>query len=434
MMETYKEAESYILGIPRFAGKHTLADTERLLGKITGGSIKSKIIHVAGTNGKGSVCAYLCSLLTESGRRVGVFTSPHLECMRERIAIGREIITEERFLQIYGKVRQAAMEEERKGQGHPSFFEFLFLMAMGYFAEEQPDYLILETGMGGRLDATNCIKKPSLCVVTEIGLDHMQYLGSSIREIAGEKAGIIKPGVPVVFVDKRKESTEVLAEYAKKTESPAIIIKKDDIFNVNINHKTIDFSLHTGYYSYVSLLLDTTAIYQTENAALAVAAAGGLRGEKITPDTIRKGLWECHWPGRMEEILPGIYLDGAHNEDGIEALLNTVRKDGCWGRRFLLFGVAGDKSYGAMIKRIAHSGLFGHVAVAVLETERSASMDRLKTVWGQYKEIPCLFYDNAEEAYLHLLGERRGGDFIYIAGSLYLAGEMKTLIRRMQND
>ena len=428
-MKTYEEIEQYILDIPKFAGKNTLEDTAELLKMLTGDRIKSKIIHVAGTNGKGSVCAYLRSALMESGYSVGMFTSPHLETMRERICIGNDMISKKEFVNIFKKVQEVIGE-----RNHPSFFEFLFLMAMTWFEEEKPEYIILETGLGGRLDATNCIERPKLCVITEIGYDHMQYLGNSLAEIAAEKAGIIKRGVPVVFVDKRKESTEVLAEYAKKAQSPAIMIGKDNILHVNINNKSIDFSLHTGYYNYVSLLLPTTALYQTENAALAVAALEALKDVKVTETTIRRGLQHACWPGRMEEALPGIYLDGAHNEDGIEAFLNTVKKDDCKGRRFLLFGVVRDKRYDVMSQRIAESGLFSETAITFLETDRSASINELKTVWGQYAGAKCSFYECAKEAYGHLTALKKSEDVIYIAGSMYLIGQMKSLMRRKQDD
>lgn len=430
-MSTYQEAEKYISDIPKFAGKNTIEDTERML-KLLTGSVEGRMIHVAGTNGKGSVCAYLRSILIKAGYRVGMFTSPHLETIRERISIGNEMISEEEFTDIFERVKESAVHASEKNLHHPSYFEFLFLMAMLYFKEKKPDFIILETGLGGRLDATNCVK-PDLCVITEIGYDHMQYLGNTIEEIAAEKAGIMKPGVPVIFVDKRPESTGVLTEYAKRTKSPAVIIGKSNILNVNIKNKSIDFSLDTGYYNYVSLSLNTTALYQVENASLAVAAVQALSDHRITPEVIREGLRAACWPGRMEEILPGVYLDGAHNEDGIEAFLDTVRRDGCRGRRFLLFGVVSDKQYEAMIRQIAESALFDEIAVTVLQTDRSASIDRLEGIWRQYK-LTCSFHENAGEAYLHLEDSRKSTDVIYIVGSLYLIGQMKTLVRRMQDD
>lgn len=434
-MSTYQEAEQYILDIPKFAGKHTLEDTKYLLRQLTGDSGAGKVIHIAGTNGKGSVCAYLRSVLMKSGCSVGVFTSPHLETMRERICIGNEMISEEDFAEAFDKVLHVWKENSDREEMHPSFFEFLFLMAMAYFKEKAPEYIILETGLGGRLDATNTIANPVVCVITEIGYDHMQYLGETITEIAAEKAGIIKPNVPVVFVDKRDEVTDILEKCAKKAKSQAVIIGKDNILNVNIHNKTIDFSFYTSYYNYDSLSLNTTALYQVENSSLAIAAAEILRktDQRITSGSVRAGLSEAHWPGRMEEVLSGVYLDGAHNEDGIEAFLKTVQSSRCDGRRFLMFGVVADKQYEGMIKQIAESGLFKEVAVTPLESDRSVSIDRLRNVWEQYK-IHCSFHLNAEEAYHHLAKIKEEADIIYIAGSLYLIGQMKTLMRRISDD
>ncbi|MGN1180190.1 MAG: bifunctional folylpolyglutamate synthase/dihydrofolate synthase [Suilimivivens sp.] len=442
-MITYREAEQYISDIPKFAGKHTLKDTERLLVMLTEGKINSKIIHVAGTNGKGSVCAYLRSILMESGASVGMFISPHLETTRERICIGNEIISEEDFVSAFEQVKETVLEDDKQcamrgqepGYNHPSYFEYLFLMAMVYFKKKAQEYIILETGLGGRLDATNCIKDKKVCVITEIGYDHMQYLGDTLEKIAGEKAGIMQRGVPVVFLDKRSEVTNVLEKYAEKVQCPVHLVGKDDISEVNIGNKTIDFSLRTGYYNYVGLSLNVAALYQTENASLAVCAAEILSREddRIGTESIERGLLMAHWPGRMEEVIPGIYLDGAHNEDGIEAFLNSVEKIPCDGRRLLMFGVVADKQYEKIIKQIAESNLFSEVAVTVLESDRSASLDRLREIWGQYR-IYCSFHQSAEEAYHHLLSDRKDADIIYIAGSLYLIGQMKTLMRRIPDD
>ncbi|MCI8353904.1 MAG: bifunctional folylpolyglutamate synthase/dihydrofolate synthase [Lachnospiraceae bacterium] len=432
-MITYEEAEQYILGIPGFARKHTLEDTRRLLQKIAGDIGGSKIIHVAGTNGKGSVCAYLRSILMESGRSVGMFISPHLETMRERISFNKELISREEFVRVFERVREALPEASEQ---HPSFFEFLFLMAMLYFREKEPEYIILETGLGGRLDATNSVEKPELCVITEIGYDHMQYLGDTLAQIAGEKAGIIKEGVPLVFADRGGEASRVLRQRTQEKGILSIAVGKDNISAVNIGNKTIDFSLHTGYYNYVSLFLNTTAVYQVENASLAVCAAGLLaeRDARICEETVRRGVERAVWPGRMEEALPGVYLDGAHNEDGIEAFLSSVKNTDCGGRRLLLFGVVSDKRYESMAKRIADAGLFRRAAVTVLESDRSVSYNRLQEVWGQYDQINCSFHESAEEAFRCLLSDREEADIIYIAGSLYLIGQLKALIRRMPDD
>ncbi len=433
-MVSYEEAVKYIEEIPRFAGKNTVEDTGRMLSLLTGNSLRGKIIHVAGTNGKGSVCAYLRSILTEGKRSVGMFISPHLESMRERISINGELITKEEFVRIFAIVRELAQRGGEHDLSHPSYFEFLFLMAMCYFGEKQPDYILLETGLGGRLDATNSILNPAVCVITQIGYDHMQYLGDTLTQIAAEKAGIMKEGVPVVFPDKREEVTEILTKYAQKKKSKAVMLGKDQILNVNIKNKTIDFSLHTGYYNYVSLSLNSSALYQVENASLAILAAQELKDDKITPDVIKKGVWAACWPGRMEEAAPGIFLDGAHNEDGIEAFLRTAAKDGCTGKRIVLFGVVTDKRYRKMIQMIEDSGLFAQAVVTVLETDRSASIDELTRIWEQYEDIRCSFHEDAGEALKKLLSDKTSEDTAYVVGSLYLIGQVKSLMRRMQDD
>ena len=433
---TYEEACEYILDIPKFAGKHTLADTKEMLGRLTGSRIESKIIHVAGTNGKGSVCAYLQSILRTAGFHVGMFISPHLETMRERILYDGEMIPRESFVKAFELVRE---ESDRQKEKHPSFFEFLFLMGMCYFKEKEPDYIILETGLGGRLDATNCIAKPKLCVITEIGFDHMQYLGNTLVEIAGEKAGIIKPGTPVIYLDKREETSRVIEQTAAMLETTAIAVKKSQIGRPVMRKKSIDFSFGNGYYRYDNLILRTTAAYQTENASVALVAACSLKEERIDDEAVRKGLYDAFWPGRMEEILPRVFLDGAHNEDGIEAFLTSVsaantEREKAAGKRLLLFGVVADKQYDKMIGRVAASQLFSHIAVTVLASDRSASIDKLKVAWAQYKTADCSFHESAEEAFHYIQSIQKEADTIYIAGSLYLVGQIKTLVRRTPDD
>lgn len=434
-MTAFEQAEQYINEIPRFAGKNTVEDTSRLLTIAGCDRLPFPVIHVAGTNGKGSVCACLASILKESGRRVGIFTSPHLVDIRERIRIDDEMISENRFAEVFWEVQILADKGKKEGLSHPSFFEYLFLMAMIYFRDEKPDAVILETGLGGRLDATNSVSHPALCVITEIGFDHMQYLGDTLEEIAGEKAGIIKKGVPVIFQDRRPETTKVLVNRAKEMGSRTVLLEKSNILDINTGNKNIDFSLHTGYYNYIGLSLHMIALYQVENAALAVLAAEELNreGYLIGEEAIRKGLSGAYWPGRMEEVQPGIFLDGAHNEDGIEALLATVKAIPCRGERKLLFGVAADKQYEKMIRRIAESSLFTEIAVTTLSSDRSASLTELSKLWRQYG-LPCRFYEDAGEAFAELLAGRKEADVIYVAGSLYLIGQIKSLKRRTPDD
>lgn len=202
----YEEAVDYVLQIPKFTKKNTPEDTRRFYEYLGRPGERSGLIHVAGTNGKGSVCSYIDSVLEEAGYRTGLFTSPHLVDVRERFRLKGEMISTEDFARVFNQVLENVENfSEKCGNGvyHPTFFEMLFFMAMLWFQEKRADYIILETGMGGRLDATNVIAHPCVTVITRIGLDHTEYLGNSKEEIAGEKAGIIKKGVPVVFWNRR---------------------------------------------------------------------------------------------------------------------------------------------------------------------------------------------------------------------------------------
>lgn len=431
---SYEEAVRYIGEIPRFTAKHNMEDTKAFLHSLGDPDRKMKMIHVAGTNGKGSVCAYLRSILEAAGYRVAVFTSPHLVDIRERFQVAGEMISRADFLTAFRRVYEAldwdGLEREAPGAFHPSYFEFLFFMAMLYFAEQSPDYCILETGLGGRLDATNSVAHKELSVITRIGLDHTEYLGDTLEQIAGEKAGIMAAGTPAVIWDTCPETTVVFRRKASDLGICARFVSEKDYSFKKIINKTIDFSLHTGYYGYISLLLRTIALYQMENAALAVRAIEILdRGKTVTAEQIRAGASACFWAGRMEEVLPDVYVDGAHNGDGIRAFLQTVARDGLKpSDRSLLFGVVKDKDCGAMAEELVESGLFGRIAVTGLRTERGTAPETVRQLFSRHEPCDVKLYKNVKEAFEGLLSDRRSAERVYIAGSLYLAGEIKELV------
>lgn len=435
LADSYEKAERYILDVPKFTSKNGLEDTELFL-KILGSPEEGKkIIHVAGTNGKGSVCAYLCSILAKGGYSVGMFTSPHLVEMRERFRIGKDLITEESFLWGFRYVMER-LEEMRRISGkpayHPTFFELLFLMGMAIFREEKVEYIILETGLGGRKDATNAIKHPVLTAITSIGYDHMEYLGNTIEEIAGEKAGILKPDVPVVFCGKRQEASIIIEERAKMLGNKAVGIKEGDFFYNKLTKKSIDFFMYSRYYGYIRLKLETDALYQAENAAIAVRCMEEMPdGRSMKREQIEEGLRETFWEGRMEEVLPEVYVDGAHNEDGIRAFVRSAEADGCKGRRYLLFCAVGDKDYGGMIDILKGSGLFDGAMVAGIRNIRGVEPELLKR---RFEGMKCGFARDTAEALDDLLAEKKEEDFIYVVGSLYLVGEVKALLRRRPDD
>lgn len=435
-INTFEAAVEYLYSMPRFTSKNTLEDTRAQLVRLGSPDRHiGQIIHVAGTNGKGSVCAYLSSVLREAGLRTAVFTSPHLVDIRERFAVDGSMISGEDFLRIFLRIYDSLdWAELEQGRGyHPTFFEYLFFMAMLYFAEQKPDYCILETGLGGRLDATNAVFEKALTVITRISRDHMEHLGDTVAAIAGEKAGIMSGTAPLVYCDEVPEASAVFVERAQDLQIRAYPVSKKDYSFLKNTNKTIDFSLHTRYYDYIGIILRTSARYQMENAALAVRAVEVLfQGQRITAGQIQDGLEKSFWPGRMEEILPEVFVDGAHNEDGIRAFLDTVREDGCTAdgrRRILLFSVVQDKDYRTMIRQVLASELFDRIFVAHMETGRAAALDSLRALWeteerGNAETVFCEDVRTALQSVLAEQGEAR----IYIAGSLYLVGEIKEFL------
>lgn len=443
---------AYLEDMPRFTVKKDPKDTRDLrwfLKKMGNPEQNLRLIHVAGTNGKGSVCAYMRSILEAAGYRTAMFTSPHLVDMRERFVVNGKMISEEAFLRAFlavgnglRKVNRSAepAENENNTEFVLNFYEYLFCMALLCFAEEKPDYCIIETGLGGRLDATNYVDNKLLTVITRISLDHVQYLGDTTAKIAAEKAGILRPGVPVVYLDGDTEASEVICRKASELGAPQIPVSKKDYTFLGFRKKYIDFSLRSEYYNYISLTLHTIARYQMENAALAVRAVEvlfhstdteGSGGRSCagagcpTAEEIRQGILGCFWQGRMEEVLPEVYVDGAHNDDGIRAFLDTVKEDGCTGGRRLLFGVAADKDCRHMIQRVITSGLFDRIAFTRMRTARSASLEELKEILAAYPEDRFTMYTEADTALRTEASGRRPGERLYIAGSLYLVGEIK---------
>lgn len=453
---TLAQCDHFLNSLTRFTVKHTIEDSRAFLHFLGDPDLGMRIIHVAGTNGKGSVCSYLSNILQKAGFHTGLFTSPHLVSVTERFQTDGEEVSEERFLAVFWKLLEEIEAFQKKNETEadyfPSYFEFLFFMAMLLYAADPVDFLILETGLGGRLDATNTVAHPLVCVITEIGLDHMQFLGDTYAAIAGEKAGIIKKGVPVVFFDKRKESSDVIIAAAKNAGSEYKCVSENEITEIRVstdmvNKKHIDFSYNSGYYKYVDLCVRTPALYQVQNAALAVSTAEVLKrlGVPIDEEVIRKGLADTFWSCRMEEIRSGFYVDGAHNADGMEGFLSSVRHIDCTGHRMLIFGVVGDKQYPEMVRMILESCLFDQIAVTVLETGRSLSINELKQVFLDADADPCglsqeqdrlnavynghrteiSFFLSEKEARKSLCSKKGDADLMFAAGSLYLAGQIK---------
>lgn len=391
---------------------------------------RMKLIHVAGSNGKGSVCAYLSSILTTAGRQTGLFTSPHLVDMNERFQLNEQPVSDEMFLEAFDAVMKLVQEliAERKGSfSHPTFFELLFLMGIYIFDKSHMEYVILETGLGGRLDATNVIERPLVSIITSISLEHTEYLGDTYELIAGEKAGIIKEGCPVVYDGTRKDVEEVILAKAAGMHAKAYAIRPD-MYKILMNtQKKIDFSMDTGYYLPMEISISSVAEYQIMNACEAVTAAHIL-GIGLTEEDIHRGMEKMHWQGRMETVLPGVILDGAHNDSGVEEFVKTARKFQKDSKITMLFSCVKEKDYEGMIRTICENIAFDSVVVTEVDSDRLVPASELAEIFRRYTGQTVTEIPSIPEAFDAAL-KRRDGGILFCVGSLYLVGSLKSIIR-----
>ncbi|MBS6397804.1 MAG: bifunctional folylpolyglutamate synthase/dihydrofolate synthase [Clostridiales bacterium] len=426
----YREAEAYINDTPRFTTKNTLDNTRAVLEYLGHPERRMKIIHVAGSNGKGSVCAYLSSILTNAGKQVGLFTSPHLVDINERFQLNQQVISNEVFLDGFHAVMDAvhALLKERPDTfAHPTFFELLFLMGMYIFEKNHMEYVVLETGLGGRFDATNVVEKPLVSVITSISLEHTEYLGDTYALIAGEKAGIIKEGCPVVYDGTRKDVEEVILAKAGEMHAKAWAVRPD-MYKILMNtQKTIDFSMETGYYEPMNVSISSVAEYQIMNAMEAVVAAHVL-DIGLTEADIHKGMEQMRWQGRMETVLPGVILDGAHNDSGVEEFVKTARKFEKDTKVTMLFSCVKEKDYEGMIRTICENISFESAVITQIESDRMVPSSELAEIFRKYTKQPVVEIPSIRSAFETAL-EKKGDGVLFCVGSLYLVGSLKSLLR-----
>lgn len=428
---TYEEAAAYIEEIPKFTKKHTLEHTKTFLKRLGNPAVDRKIVHVAGTNGKGSVCAYLQAILMAEGKRTGFFTSPHLVSVNERIRVDNIQIDNETFLKMFRKVLKIVRQMVEDGIEHPSYFEFLFGMGMTAFAETDVEYIILETGLGGRLDATNAIDNPALAIITSISLDHTAILGDTIEKIAGEKAGIIKPGVPVFFDGSSKKAAEVIKAKASELGVSCREVTKNAYEIQEVHRKYIAFSRRSAYDKDVIFQVPMCGCYQAMNAELALEASEYLlAGEEIHMDRWKEALAELHWEGRMERVGAHITVDGAHNPGAMEAFVESVKAldESERGEMVLLFSAVSDKKYDQMIEYLCENLDVKAYVVTQIEDERGVSAEELADVFRRYTDRPVYCKERLEDAVRTAMNERGETGEIYCLGSLYLVGMMKKLL------
>lgn len=426
----YTEAVEYIEDLPRFTKKHSLEHTKQFLKFLGNPGADRKVIHVAGTNGKGSVCAYIQAILASEGKRTGFFTSPHLVKINERIQLDREPITDDGFFCVFQKAMKAVEEMKGIGLEHPSYFEFLFGMGMLFFDGSDAEYVILETGLGGRLDATNAFDSPYLTVITSISLDHTEILGDTIEQIACEKAGIIKKGVPVFFDGSCRAVSSIIRQAAGEKQAPCREISNDafEIQEVCRNH--IAFSRNNAYDKGRMWRVPICGVYQVMNAEIALQAAEyALKGQSMHRERWADAVASIKWEGRMETAAPHLMIDGAHNPGAVAAFAESVRylmpEDG--ELPVILFSAVSDKDYEKMIACLCREVKAKAYIVTEVDDRRKVSCGELKEAFERHTSRPVYEKGVVGQA-LKTAYEIRGEGEIYCLGSLYLAGEVKRFI------
>jgi len=433
----YDESLKYLFSLGRelaaptqaAAAKFDLENISTLAEALGHPEKKYRSVHIAGTNGKGSTAAFTESILRTAGIKTGLYTSPHLERINERIRVNGEEISDADFAESFTKI-QALIEEllaQGKLRAHPTFFEVVTALAFEHFARAGVEFAIFEVGLGGRLDATNIVE-PEVGVITHVDFDHEGFLGHSLEEIAGEKAGIIKQGVPLVLAEQRKAARETIFRHAMKLGAPVVETEKryvilgclasDERMQAKVAEQESGKTIHVAP--------SLRGRFQIGNAINAVAVARLLqaRGVKITDDAIEQGIANAIWPGRIEKLWsnPDIYLDGAHNPSAARELADFLKENFTGRNVTLIFGAMRDKA----VDEIA--GILFPLAGEVIFTQpkisRAISAEQLAEIAGEYA-AKFRVISSAERALEEAAAHTLSGDAIFVTGSLYLVGELR---------
>jgi len=388
-----------------------------------------KTVHVAGTNGKGSVSVTLLTILSKAGYRVGLYTSPHLSSVRERFRIGNSFISEESFARIATQIRDVLGEEKI------TYFEFTTAIAFLWFAEEKLDLVVLETGLGGRLDATNIVT-PLVSVITNVSMDHEAYLGNTISAVAGEKAGIVKPAVPVVTAVREGAGLSEVRAACEENNAPLYRYKKDFRVTVGPGNRWLwNAAESLSNTSYNELRCSMKGDYQIGNASLALAAIQLLKehGFQVGENDIREGLESVHWPGRLESFSleragkkVHYLLDGAHNPAGVESLVQTLKNECSYQKLIVIWGAMADKDLQTTLAVVAE--LAETIVLTKPDGERSADPELLLENVPLSYTSKCKLLPTVESAINWAEKYASSEDLILIAGSLYLVGASRTIL------
>ncbi len=422
---------------PRSAAHFDLRRVDELLKRLGSPHLKAKTVHIAGTKGKGSVAAMTASALTAAGYKTGLYISPHLTDLRERIRVDGEYIPKEALIELTSRLKpEITAVNNKAAYGRLTTFEVLTALGFSYFADKGVDFQVVEVGLGGRLDATNVVK-PEVCVITTIGLDHIDVLGSSLAQIAAEKTGIIKPGAAAVSSPQAAEALEVIEETCRRNGAELTLVGRD------ISYKRLAFKEsrqfmqikgRLGLYNISSPLLGG---YQLENTATAVAALEALvaKGYIITRENIIKGLENVSWPGRFQVLAnkPLVIADGAHNPVSIRQLKQSLadyiseEDKKAFGKRILVIGASEDKDIGAIVAELAND--FDLVIATYSSHPRAMDAALVAAEFRKYN-IGLYKTETVAGALEKAFSMAQEEDLVCITGSLFVVGDAIQLINR----
>ena len=430
----YSQAEEYlnsftnyerIPGISYAQPGYSLRHVEELLTRMGNPQLAARTIHIAGTKGKGSVAAMTAQVLSSSGYKTGRYTSPHLHNLRERITIDGVLISEAGFAAAMEQVKPfiESMKQDASFR-RLTYFEALTALAFAYFKKKRVDFQVLEVGLGGRLDATNVVPDPAVCIITSISLDHTQILGSTIAEIAREKAGIVKSGCWVVISPQPEEAASVVNDICREKEAKAVQVGKDITWHKtggDLHHQSLVIEGRTGKYQVSIPLLGD---FQLENAATSVAALEVLASEgfAISAADIAQGLAQVRWPGRFQILQqhPVVVIDGAHNVASMKRLVTNIKAYFPQKRIFLVFGTSCDKDIPGIINELV--SLSSRVIVTQASHSRAAPLPTLAAEFTK-RGIEPETKRTVTEAISRALSLAAKTDIICVTGSLFVVAE-----------
>ncbi|HXY54486.1 MAG TPA: folylpolyglutamate synthase/dihydrofolate synthase family protein [Nitrospirota bacterium] len=431
---SYQNTIDYLFGLQKHGIKLALANSHTLMQVMGDPHKKFRSVHIAGTNGKGSTSAFLADVLRAAGYRVGLYTSPHLVSFTERIRIDNVQISEQKVVALAQRVRdgyRGVPAADGAGALTPTFFEVTTAMAFTWFAEESVDIAVIEVGMGGRMDSTNVIT-PLVSVITNIDLEHTEFLGDTLESIAREKAGIIKPGVPVITGVAQPKVIEVIEREAASKRTPVYRLTKDFLLK-NVRHdRTQVFDYQGMRASYNNVRITMHGRYQVDNASLAIAAAECMEvsGIILSEPALRLGLERAQWEGRLERVgrRPDIYLDGAHNPASAKMLAGAVQEmKSAYRRLVLIIGILGDKDYRGILAELVPLA----ERVIVTRPQYSRAMD-VQALASEVQRLHSAVVTAETVGDAIAMARQTAGadDLILVTGSLYVVGEARSVLVR----